>query len=121
MSKLVPPKDIGVPVPTPALPAGTHLIAYYGPKGFTPSYSPVSPDGRIDVGDVSTLALKTVNGASYYDDPIGAELPSGMAAGEYDVYFTFADSAGDESNFSSLITVAVNAVPPTPGQPIVLG
>lgn len=121
MSKLVPPKDIGVPVPAIALPAGTHLIAYYGAKGFTPSYSPVAPAGRIDVGDVSTLAQKTVNGAAYYDDPIGPELPATLAAGQYDVYFTFADSAGDESNFSSLITIAVNAVPPTPGQPVQLG
>jgi|SRR6185312_14542513 len=118
MAKLAPPKDIGVPVPSPALPAGTHLIAYYGPHGFTPSYSQTA---RIDVGDVSTLTQKTVNGIAYYDDPVGAELPSTLAAGQYDFVYTFMDATGDESNFSALAAITVNAVPPTPGQPIILG
>ncbi|MGH2902167.1 MAG: hypothetical protein ACRDK7_01015, partial [Solirubrobacteraceae bacterium] len=66
-----------MPVPSPAPAAGVHLIAYYGPKGFTPSYSPAAPNGRIDVGDTATLTQKTVSGAAYYDDPIGSELPTG--------------------------------------------
>lgn len=120
MSKLIPPKDLGVPVLANA-PTGTHLIAYYGAKGFTPSYNPTSPDGRVDVGDVSTLTQKTVNGVAYYDDPIGSELPAGMTPGEWDVVFTFEDANGDESDFSPPVTVTVPSAPPTPGQPIVLG
>jgi hypothetical protein len=122
MSKIVPPKDLGVPVPSPAPAAGVHLIAYYGPKGFTPSYSPVSPNGRIDVGDTATLTQKTVNGLAYYDDPIGSELPSGLAGGEYDFVFTLMDASGNEGDFSPPISVTVDtAVPPTLGQPITLG
>lgn len=122
MSKLVPPKDLGVPVPTGTLAAGTHLIAYYGVKGFTPVYSPTAPSGRIDVGDVSTLTTKVVSGASYYDDPVGSELPQGLANGEYDFVFTFMDPNGNESDFSPAVTVTVDTtVPPTPGQPISLG
>jgi hypothetical protein len=128
MSKIVPLQDLGVPVPSPAPAAGVHLIAYYGPKGFTPSYTPVSPNGRIDVGDVSTLTTKSVTPAgataalTYYDDPIGAELPAGLAAGEYDFVFTLMDASGNEGDFSPPITVTVDTtVPPTLGQPISLG
>ena len=122
MSKLVPPKDIGIPVPSPAPAAGVHLIAYYGPKGFTPSYLPVSPNGRIDVGDTATLTQKTVNGVAYYDDPIGSELPQGLASGQYDFVFTLMDASGNEGNFSPALTVTVDTtVPPTLGQPVQLG
>lgn len=119
MSKLVPPKDIGVPVPSPAPAAGVHLIAYYGSNGFTPSYSQAA---RIDVGDTATLTQKTVNGIAYYDDPIGSELPSGLAGGEYDFVFTLMDANGNEGDFSPAFTVNVDTtVPPTLGQPIALG
>ncbi len=118
MSKLVPLKDFGIPVPSPA-PAGTdHLIVYYGPHGFTPSYAQAD---RIDAGAVSGLTVKTVNGIAYYDDPISAQLPAGLASGEYDFVFTLADANGNEGNFSPAITVAVDtAVPPSLGQPIEL-
>lgn len=119
MAKIVPPKDIGVPVPAPAPDATDHLIAYYGAQGFTPSYSQAQ---RIDVGAVSSLGTKTVNGATYYDDPIGSELPSGLAGGAYDFVFTLMDASGNEGDFSAPITVTVDTtVPPTLGQPISLG
>lgn len=125
MSKVIPLKDFGVPVPT-ALADGTpgidptdHLIVYYGPKGFTPSYTQAA---RIDAGMLSSLSQKTVNGVAYYDDPISTELPGGLGNGDYDFVFTFMNSAGDESDFSAAITATVNTVvPPTPGVPILLG
>ncbi|MGH8259828.1 MAG: hypothetical protein ACREUG_09070 [Steroidobacteraceae bacterium] len=118
MSKIVPPKDIGVPVPSPAPDPTMHLIAYYGAKGFTPNYAQTQ---RIDVGAVSSLTQKTVNGVSYYDDPIGAELPNGLASGPYDFAFTLMDASGNEGDFSAPLTVTVDtSVPPTLGQPISL-
>lgn len=74
------------------------------------------------MGDTATLAQKTVNGVAYYDDPIGAELPAGLAGGSYDFVFTLMDANGNEGNFSPAITVTVDTtVPPTLGQPISLG
>lgn len=125
MSKLAPQKDVGVPVPSPAPAAGTHLIAYYGAQGFTPSYSQVA---RVDLGDVSTL--KTVSQSNsatppvtttYYDLTEASILPAGTPAGNYDVVFTLMDSAGDESDFSPAVTVTLPSAPPTLGQPILLG
>lgn len=125
MSKLIAVKDIGVPVPATAPPAGTHLIAYYGSKGFTPDYAQAA---RVDLGDVSTL--KTVsqsNGATppvtttYYDLSEASILPAGSAPGDYDVVFTFMDSAGDESDFSPAVTETLPLAPTAPGAPILLG
>jgi len=119
VSKINPLKDFGVPVPSPA-PADTdHLIVYYGVQGFTPSYSQAE---RVDAGAVSTLTTKTVNGVSYWDDPISAELPGGLASGAYDFAFTLMDANGNEGDFSPPITAMVDTtVPPTLGQPVVLG
>lgn len=119
MSKTVPLKDFGVPVPDPAPPATDHLIVYYGPQGFTPSYM---QSARIDAGPVSGLTQKTVNGVAYYDDPIGAELPGGLGNGSYDFVFTLMDAQGNEGDFSPAITAEVDTVvPPTLGAPILLG
>ncbi len=118
MSKVVPLKDFGVPVPTPAPDPSVHLIVYYGPKGFTPTYGQAA---RIDAGAVSGLTTKQVNGASYWDDPIGSELPAGLVDGQYDFVFTLMDANGNEGDFSPAITAAVDtAVPPTLGQPVQL-
>lgn len=118
MSKIVPIHDIGVPVPSPAPDPSVHLIVYYGAKGFTPAYEQTA---RIDAGPVSGLSTVTKDGASYYDDPIGAELPSGLSPGDYDVYFTLMSTNGAEGDFSPVLTVTIDtAVPPTLGQPIEL-
>lgn len=120
MSKLIAVKDVGVPVPSPAPAAGSHLIAYYGAKGFTPDYAQAA---RVDLGDVSTL--KTVQQGSpsvaYYDLTESVILPANSAAGQYDVVFTLMDSAGDESDFSPAVTVTLPSAPPALGQPILLG
>lgn len=125
MAKVAQMKDFGVPVPAasptfdPANPAGAHLIVYYGPKGFTPSYS---QKARIDAGPVSGLSTKVVNGITYWDDPIGAELPGGIGNGDYDFVFTVMFADGAEGDFSPPITATVDTiVPPTLGQPVLLG
>lgn len=124
MSKTVPLKDFGIPIP-PTSPTfdptsnATHLIVYYGPKGFTPSYTQAA---RIDAGSVSALTQKTVNNVVYWDDPISTELPGGLGNGDYDFVFTLMDANGDEGDFSPPITATVNStVPPTLGQPVLLG
>lgn len=119
MSKTIPLKDFGVPVPTPAPDPTDHLIVYYGVAGFTPDYT---QSARIDAGPVSGLSQKTVNGASYWDDPISQELPGGLGNGSYDFYFTLQDGQGNEGDFSPKITTTVDTqVPPTLGAPIQLG
>lgn len=111
--------DIGIPVPTPAPDPTQILIMYYGPKGYTPSYSDTS---RIEIGAVSTLGTKTVNGATCYDDPVATELPKDLAAGTYDFHFTLetADKL-NEGDFSPAYTTTLDVVvPPTLGQPVAI-
>lgn len=120
MSKIVPVKDIGVPVPSPAPDPTLHLIVYCGPKGFTPAYTPVAPNGRFDLGPLSGLTQKTVSNVTYYDTQIGNVLPTTLAVGDYDFYFTFMVAAStSESDFSPVIDVLVDEVVPSPpGQPV---
>lgn len=119
MSKVVPAKDLGVPVPTPAVDPTLHLVAYYGPKGFTPSYSQAQ---RTDLGAVSTLAVTTANNVSYWDVPLAKVLGPTAANGTFDVAFTLADASGNEGDFSPAVTETVDiSVPPKLGQPILLG
>jgi hypothetical protein len=118
VSKTVPLKDFGVPVPTPPPDATDHLIVYYGAAGFTPAYTQAA---RIDAGMVSGLSQRTVGGVVYYDDPISGELPGGLGNGTYDFYFTLQDLQGNEGDFSAKISATVDtAVPPTLGQPVQL-
>lgn len=119
MSKIVPPKDIGIPVPSPAPAPTDHLIVYYGPHPLTPSYSQAA---RIDAGPVSGLAIKNdAAGVPCYDDPISSELPAGLS-GAYDFVFTLMDANGNEGDFSPAITETLDTtVPPTLGQPVLLG
>lgn len=125
MSKTVPLKDFGIPIPNPP-PSGTdHLIVYYGPSPLTPSYTQAA---RIDAGPVSALTTKTLPAApggqpvTYWDDPIASELPGGLGNGSYDFVFTLMDAQGNEGDFSPPITAEVDtAVPPTLGAPILLG
>ena len=118
MSKTVPLKDFGVPIPTPAPAPTDHLIVYYGPSPLTPSYTQAA---RIDAGPVSALTTKTVNGVQYYDDPISSELPGGLGNGSSDFVFTLMDANGNEGDFSPPITAVVDTtVPPRLGQPVQL-
>lgn len=119
MSKIIPLKDFGIPVPTPAPAATDHLIVYYGPKGFTPAYTQAA---RIDAGAVSALTQTVVNGVTYWDDPISTELPGGLGNGAYDFVFTLMDANGNEGDFSPPISATVDTtVPPRLGQPVLLG
>ncbi len=119
MAKVVPLKDFGVPIPSAPYDPASHLIVYYGPKGFTPAYTQAA---RIDAGPVASLTQKTVNNVTYWDDPIAAELPGGLGNGQYDFVFTLMDPNGDEGDFSPPITATVDTtVPPTLGQPVLLG
>lgn len=121
LSKPVPLKDFGVPVPSPAPAATCSLVVYYGPTPMTPAYTPVAPNGRIVAGLIPSLTVKTVNGVAYYDDPISAELPQNIANGSYDFSFTIMDTNGAEGDFSPIITAVVDTVvPPKLGQPIEL-
>src|SRR6185437_1735918 len=105
MSKIVPPKDIGIPVPSPAPPSTDHLIVYYGPHPLTPSYS---QSARIDAGAISALTIKNDSaGVACYDDPISSELPAGLS-GSYDFVFTLMDANGNEGDFSPAITVTID-------------
>jgi hypothetical protein len=121
MSKTVPLKDFGIPIPTPAPPGTDHLIVYYGPTPLTPSYTQAA---RIDAGPVSALTTKTVGTppVQYWDDPISTELPGGLGNGSYDFVFTLMDAQGNEGDFSPPITATVDTVvPPQLGAPIQLG
>lgn len=124
MAKIVPLKDFGIPIPTPAPDPTDHLIVYYGPSPLIPSYTQAA---RIDAGPVSALSQKTLTPTPggqpvvYWDDPISTELPGGLGNGSYDFVFTLMDVEGDESDFSPPITAVVNTiVPPTLGQPVQL-
>ncbi|MGH9300269.1 MAG: hypothetical protein ACRD0E_00100 [Acidimicrobiales bacterium] len=113
--------DIGVPIPSTAPAATDHLIMYYGPSPMTPSYTQA---GRKDCGAVSGIKAVAVPGAAsgaaatLYDVPISSLLPAG-SVGSYDFAFTLVDSAGNEGDFSPIVTEAIT-VPPRLGQPVVL-
>lgn len=117
MSKIIPAKDVGVPVPA-SVDSTLHLIGYYGAAGFTPSYAQAQ---RVDLGPVSALKTTTVGTASYWDVPIAQVLGSSAQNGSYGFVFTLADANGNESNFSPAVTESVDVtVPPTLGAPIIL-
>lgn len=119
MSKVVALKDVGVPVPSPAPDVTDHLICYYGQQGFTPSYTQTQ---RLDLGPISGLKTANSGGQSYWDVPLSTALPAGLPNGPFDFVFTLMDSVGAEGDFSPAVTETVDTtVPPTLGQPIVLG
>ncbi len=120
MSKIVAIKDIGVPVPTDpaqAPAAGDQLVCYYGPKGFTPSYS---QPARVAL-PLAGLSQATVNSVVYYDFPASAIPAANLADGENDFVFTLLDASGSEGDFSPAVTETVDRTAPfVLGQPIVL-
>lgn len=117
MSKIVPAKDLGIPVPT-TVDSTLHLIGYYGTAGFTPSYAQTQ---RADLGVVSGLKTTTVSGASYWDVPIASVLGSSAQNGSYGFAFTLMDANGNEGDFSPAVAETVDVtVPLALGQPIIL-
>lgn len=128
MSKVIPIKDIGIPVPTTAPPTTDSIACYFGAQGFTPSYTQAN---RV-VLPISALSVTQVTAAPvsgqpapvavpYYDFPVSTILPTTSPAGPTDFYFTLVDANGSESDFSPVVTETVDRTPPPIlGQPIVL-
>jgi hypothetical protein len=115
MAKLATAKKVGVPVPTTIPSDVTHLVCYYGAKGFTPDYAQAA---RIEV-DITTAPKQVVNGVNYFVFDT-AQLPP--AAGDYDLYFTLEDkNDSEEGDFSPVVSVPLDRIPPTRlSQPVVL-
>lgn len=115
MSKIVPSKKIGIPVPA-ALPADAQsLVVYYGPKGAAMAYNQAA---RIVLA-IAGLTTQSVTGSSYWVFDSSA-LPA-LAEGEYDLSFTLADTTGNEGDFSPVVTIPLDRTPPIKlGTPITL-
>lgn len=124
MSRLVPIKDLGVPVPADTSKI-LALVCYYGQAGFTPDQA--TPQAARIVVPISSLKSVGVGTppVQYYDDPVSTQLPAAVPDGTYDFYFAFneaVDGSGAESDLSPKVTEVIDrTVPPAPGQPIVLG
>ena len=115
MSKLAVAKKVGVPVPSPIPSDVTHLVCYYGAKGFTPDYAQAA---RVEV-DLTLVPRQVVSGVNYFVFDTAGLPPS---SGDYDLYFTLEDKADqEEGDFSPVVSVPLDRVPPTRlGQPVVL-
>lgn len=116
MAKLASAKKVGIPVPTTIPTDVTHLVAYFGPKGFTPAYDQPS---RISI-PLGEVEQRTVGGVNYFVFDT-AELPA-IDDTEFDLYFTLADeNDSEEGDFSPVISVPLDRVPPTIlDQPVLL-
>lgn len=114
MAKLATAKKVGVPVPSPIPSDVTHLVCYYGVKGFTPDYTQAA---RIEML-LSGVPRQTVGGVSYFVFDTATLPPS---SGDYDLYFTLEDKLdSEEGDFSPVVSVPLDRVPPTTlGQPVV--
>lgn len=115
MAKLATAKKVGVPVPSPIPSDVTHLVCYYGAKGFTPSYEQAA---RLATA-IGTVPRQTVGTAEYFVFDTAALPP---ASGDYDLYFTLEDvNDKEEGDFSPVVSVPLDRVPPTKlAQPVVL-
>jgi hypothetical protein len=115
MAKLASAKKVGVPVPTTIPTDVTHLVAYFGPAGFTPAYDQVD---RLAI-PIIALEQRMVNGVNYFVFDM-AELPA-AEADSVDLYFTLSDiNDSEEGDFSPVVSVPLDRVPPTTlGQPVV--
>lgn len=114
MPKLATAKKVGVPVPTPIPLDVTHLVCYYGAKGFVPDYAQAA---RIEQ-DLAVVPRQVVGGTNYFVFDT-AVLPP--AAGDYDLYFTLEDKGdNEEGDFSPVVSVPLDRIPPTRlSQPVV--
>lgn len=107
MAKLAVAKKVGIPVPT-ALPADvTHLVAYYGAPGFTPSYAQAA---RIAT-PIADVPKQTKDGVQYFVFDTAVIPP--QSTDPVDVYFTLADNNdSEEGDFSPVIAVPFDRTPP---------
>lgn len=116
MSKIVPSQKVGIPVP-PTVPADAdHLTIYYGPAGFVPDYEQAT---QIDVpmADLGPPVKQTGIDYWQFDSTI---LPA-VQGDSVDLYFTLADVAGNEGDFSPKVNVPLDHTPPDAlGQPVIL-
>lgn len=117
MAKIVPNKKVGVPVPADIPADVKFLTCYFGPAGFTPDYA---SEDQVDV-PFADLQRTTVNGADYFVFDTSA-LPALQNGQSYDLYFTLADEAGNENDFSPKVELPPldQTPPPALGQPILL-
>lgn len=116
MAKLASAKKVGVPVPATIPTDVTHLVAYFGPAGFTPTYD---QENRHAV-PIEDVERRTVSGVEYFVFDT-ADLPA-VEANSFDIYFTLADENDlEEGDFSPVVSVPLDRVPPvTLAQPVVL-
>lgn len=116
MAKLAVTKKVGVPVPSPMPTDVTHLVAYFGEKGFTPAYDQAN---RLAV-PIGEVEKRNVNGTEHFVFDT-AKLPP-MGGDELDIYFTLADNRdAEEGDFSPVVSVPLDREPPVAlGQPVVL-
>lgn len=115
MAKLATAKRVGVPVPTTIPSDVTHLVCYFGAAGFTPAYDQAN---RIST-PLGEVPRQTVNGASYFVFDTSVLPATGTG---YDLYFTLEDRSDlEEGDFSPVVSVPLDRVPPTRlSQPVVL-
>ena len=116
MAKLAVAKKVGIPMPAQMPADVTHLVAYYGAPGFTPSYS---QSARIAT-PIASVLKQTVGGVEYFVFDT-AQLPA-SAADAVDIYFTLADNNdSEEGDFSPVIAVPFDRTPPVKlAAPIIL-
>lgn len=115
MAKLATAKKVGIPAPATIPSDVTHLVCYYGAKGFTPAYEQAA---RIEV-PIATVQHQVVAGVDHFVFDTAALPPS---SGDYDLYFTLEDkNDNEEGDFSPVVSVPLDRIPPTKlGQPVVL-
>src|SRR5262245_28219141 len=116
MAKLALAEEVGMPVPSPRPSDVTHLVAYFGPAGFTPDYN--QPD-RIAI-PLNDVPRQTSNGVEYFVFDTAGLPPS--SAPNTDLYFTLSDNNdAEEGDFSAVVTATWNREPPVAlGQPLLI-
>lgn len=110
MAKLAEPKKVGIPLLAPIPNDVTHLVCYYGPEGFTPSYNQneriMVPIEEVPIEDNHLI----------FDTRLLPQLE-----GKFGLSFVLADANdNEEGDFSPLATVPLDLTPPPAlGQPVV--
>lgn len=107
MPKLAVAKKVGIPVPQAIAADVTHLVAYYGPAGFVPSYT---QPARISM-PIGSVPKQTKDGTEYFVFDTSAIPP--QSEDTVDIYFTLADNNdAEEGDFSPKIAVPFDRTPP---------